>query len=35
MRGEDVPRLLDDNMIASTDVRLVTPLTTRADAGCR
>ena len=32
MRREDVPRLLDDNMIASTDVRLVTQLTAHAGA---
>ena len=32
MRGEDVPRLLDHNMIASTDVRLVTRLTAHAGA---
>ena len=32
MRGEDVPRLLDDNMIASTDVRLVTQVTAHAGA---
>ena len=30
--GEDVSRLLDDNMIASTDVRLVTQLTAHAGA---
>ncbi len=30
--GEDVPQLLDDNMIASTDVRLVTQVTAHAGA---
>jgi len=32
MRREDVPRLLDDNMIASTDVRLVTQVMGHAGA---